>query len=335
LRIELSGVELTLTHHPGDDPEYVVKTASGRHYSVPSSIFQVLLLEHAQQQLVDGASTFNGTPRNRAEQEHHIKIQAMLNRFRDAEDIPRRLMAKGYWLRIPLIPEKLVDQIASIGAVAFSPKLWPVLLVVALISAVGAVSIAHAGHLKTMGPIADLAVAYVFAFTAYMFHEIGHASALKASGVRPGKIGFTMYLIFPAFYSDVTGAWSLPKFQRAAVDVGGCYFEGLFSFIYFICLLLTHETSLFYALLMIGGSIVNNANPVFRFDGYWLIRDLFGVTNILQLPRLMHMKHRGDFRRLIPAQVVAFCFCGIWLAYVFLMLKSLGDMLESATTWLF
>src|SRR5215207_5744812 len=64
---------------------------------------------------------------------------------------------------------------------------------------------------------------------ATAFHEIGHASACRHSGARPGEMGVGVYLIWPAFYCDVTEAYRLDRRGRLRTDLGGVYFNGLFA----------------------------------------------------------------------------------------------------------
>jgi hypothetical protein len=57
-------------------------------------------------------------------------------------------------------------------------------------------------HLRLVLPTVVVATA---------FHEIGHASACRFSGARPGEMGVGVYLIWPAFYCDVTDAYRLDR----------------------------------------------------------------------------------------------------------------------------
>ena len=59
------------------------------------------------------------------------------------------------------------------------------------------------------------------------FHELGHAAACRYGGATPGGIGVGLYLVWPAFYTDVTDAYRLPRRDRLRVDLGGLYFNAL------------------------------------------------------------------------------------------------------------
>src|SRR5215213_4326498 len=50
---------------------------------------------------------------------------------------------------------------------------------------------------------------------ATAFHELGHASACRYGGARPGVMGVGLYLVWPAFYCDVTDAYRLDRHPAA------------------------------------------------------------------------------------------------------------------------
>ena len=64
---------------------------------------------------------------------------------------------------------------------------------------------------------------------ATAFHELGHASACRHGGARPGVMGFGVYLVWPAFYCDVTDAYRLNRAGRLRTDLGGVYFNAIFA----------------------------------------------------------------------------------------------------------
>ena len=73
----------------------------------------------------------------------------------------------------------------------------------------------------------EFAILYLAVFLSGLWHELGHATACTRFGCPHGDIGFGLYFIFPAFYSDVTKAWRLQARERAIVDLGGIYFQSL------------------------------------------------------------------------------------------------------------
>ncbi len=59
------------------------------------------------------------------------------------------------------------------------------------------------------------------------FHEFGHAAAARYGGADPGVIGAGLYLVWPAFYTDVTDSYRLGRRGRIRTDLGGLYFNAV------------------------------------------------------------------------------------------------------------
>jgi putative peptide zinc metalloprotease protein len=125
------------------------------------------------------------------------------------------------------------------------------------------------------------------------FHEIGHASACRYGGGRPGGMGAGIYMVWPAFYTDVTDVYRLPRAARLRTDLGGMYFNAVIAV---ITLAVWAATGLDVLLLLIGLQmleIVKNLSPVIRADGYHILSDATGVPDLYA--------HMGPtLRRLLP-----------------------------------
>jgi len=188
----------------------------------------------------------------------------------------------GFAFRLPLFPERVVRLWSSRLTWAFDRRLAFLTTIIALLSygfwfrtwqSRGAVS------------AADIVFGYFLFMVSVIAHEFGHASACKRFGVEPGKIGFTIYLVFPALYSDVTTAWSLPRLQRVAVDLGGMYLQSVVGVLFIAIDAATGIHAFHYATILVVLTALFNLNPVFKFDGYWMLADLLGVTNLAAQPR--------------------------------------------------
>ena len=125
------------------------------------------------------------------------------------------------------------------------------------------------------------------------FHEIGHAAACRYGGGRPGGMGAGIYIVWPAFYTDVTDAYRLPRPARLRTDLGGIYFNAVIAVITLGAWLATgvHALGLLIALQML--EIVKNLSPVIRADGYHILSDATGVPDLYA--------HMGPtLKRLLP-----------------------------------
>jgi|SRR5215211_6168200 len=112
------------------------------------------------------------------------------------------------------------------------------------------------------------------------FHEIGHAAACRYGGARPGVMGGGLYLIWPAFYTEVSDAYRLSRRGRLRVDLGGLYFTAIFSVLSAGLWLATRADAL---LLVIAVQLVQMAKqltPFIRADGYHIVADLIGVPDL-------------------------------------------------------
>src|SRR3954463_2167414 len=125
------------------------------------------------------------------------------------------------------------------------------------------------------------------------FHEIGHAAACRYGGGKPGGMGAGIYVVWPAFYTDVTDAYRLPRRSRLRTDLGGIYFNAVVAV---LALGVWLAPGLDVLLLLIGLQmleIVKNLSPIIRADGYHILSDATGVPDLYA--------HMGPtLRRLLP-----------------------------------
>ena len=65
-----------------------------------------------------------------------------------------------------------------------------------------------------------LLLTFFFVVISAAFHELGHASALRAGGKLPRAMGAGLYLVYPAFYTDVSENYQLKRWARVRTDLG-------------------------------------------------------------------------------------------------------------------
>ena len=112
------------------------------------------------------------------------------------------------------------------------------------------------------------------------FHELGHAAACRYGGATPGVMGAGLYLVWPAFYTDVTDSYRLDRRGRLRTDLGGLYFNCLFTVGTVALARLTRTESLLVLVPLQVLQMVHQLIPVLRFDGYHILADLTGVPDL-------------------------------------------------------
>jgi putative peptide zinc metalloprotease protein len=116
---------------------------------------------------------------------------------------------------------------------------------------------------------------------ATAFHEIGHATACRFGGAKPGVMGAGVYIVWPAFYTDITDAYRLDKKGRLRTDLGGMYFNAVFALVVLGAYAVTGFEPLILLIVLQSFTVVQQSLPFLRLDGYYVISDLTGVPDIL------------------------------------------------------
>ncbi len=122
----------------------------------------------------------------------------------------------------------------------------------------------------------------VFAITLVSagFHEFGHAAAARYGGATPGAMGAGLYLVWPAFYTDVTDSYRLGRSGRLRTDLGGLYFNALLSVLMFGVWWLSGWDALLLVIATQLIQMIRQLPPMVRFDGYHILADLTGVPDL-------------------------------------------------------
>ena len=117
------------------------------------------------------------------------------------------------------------------------------------------------------------------------FHEFGHAAAARRGGATPGVMGAGLYLVWPAFYTDVTDSYRLGRAGRLRTDLGGLYFNAIVAVLTVGVWWVTRYDAI---LLLVATQILQMLRqllPFVRFDGYHVLADLTGVPDLFAAHR--------------------------------------------------
>lgn len=124
-----------------------------------------------------------------------------------------------------------------------------------------------------------------FAFVKVL-HELGHAYCCKAMGGECHQIGVLLMVFTPAMYCDVSDAWLFPKrWQRIFVSAAGMYVEVILATVAFTLWFFSEPGAVSDWLLNVVfvcgvSTVLVNANPLLRYDGYYILSDLLHLPNL-------------------------------------------------------
>lgn len=119
-----------------------------------------------------------------------------------------------------------------------------------------------------------------------VIHEFAHAFTVKMWGGEVHEMGITLLVLAPVPYVDASATWEISnKRKRALVGAIGVLTE-LFLAALALFVWLAVEPSLVrdiaFNVLLIGtiSTLLFNANPLLRFDGYYVLQDLIEIPNL-------------------------------------------------------
>lgn len=199
--------------------------------------------------------------------------------------------------RVAVVPERAVRALTTI----FSPLFLPPVMVAATIGFLGLdgwLFFVHGVGQSVRHVLDDPLLMLALlggVILATAFHETGHASACRYGGAKPGVMGVGLYLVWPAFYTDITDAYRLEKWGRLRTDIGGIYFNAIFSLVTAGLYFATSFQPLLLLIVLQNFEMVQQALPFLRLDGYYILSDLTGVPDV-------YLRVGAVFSSLIPGR---------------------------------
>jgi putative peptide zinc metalloprotease protein len=199
------------------------------------------------------------------------------------------VLHKYLFFRFPLIrPDRLLARLYPRLGFAFRPLFWQVTALAGLyglLLAVQNVDRLVEGFVSFMSPagLAAFGVALVF---VKILHEFGHALMCRHYGLRVPTMGVAFLVMWPVLYTDASHAWRLTsRYQRMRIALAGMVVEigiACYALVLWFYLPDGFLRSVVFALASTTWlmSIVVNANPLMRFDGYYLLSDLLNAPNL-------------------------------------------------------
>lgn len=230
----------------------------------------------------------------------HLANMLVYDQISDAESFFERFTTKkrkerlttlmGFLsIKVPLLdPDRALNRALPFIKFLFSPfgvAAYFLLLALGLITA-----IEHHERLfeSSQGILApdNLLLLYLGFAIAKVIHELGHAALCKFYGGEVHILGLMFILFTPIPYCDASASWGFrQKYERLLVGAAGMICELAVAS---IALLIWASTApgtinaLCYNVVFAASvsTILFNANPLLRFDGYHMLVDLLNLPNL-------------------------------------------------------
>ncbi|MBL8814390.1 MAG: HlyD family efflux transporter periplasmic adaptor subunit [Planctomyces sp.] len=123
---------------------------------------------------------------------------------------------------------------------------------------------------------------------AKIIHEFGHGLSCVHYGGECHEMGVMLLVFSPCLYCDVTDSWMMKnKWHRIIIGAAGMYIEVILSAVAIYIWWFTKPGLLNYLALNTFfvttiTTVIFNANPLMRFDGYYMMSDFLEIPNLRQ-----------------------------------------------------
>jgi putative peptide zinc metalloprotease protein len=123
---------------------------------------------------------------------------------------------------------------------------------------------------------------------AKIIHEFGHGLICKYFGGECHEMGVMLLVGSPCLYCDVSDSWMLKnKWKRILIGAAGMIIEVFLSAIAIFVWWFTEPGLMHYLALNLifvtaATTVIFNANPLMRLDGYYMLMDFLEIPNLRQ-----------------------------------------------------
>ena len=235
---------------------------------------------------------------NFIEQSASEKSLLLLERLRKNRQQKAEEAADGgdeNYMRFPLMdPDRLYNRIIkriwfiwTPGFLIFSVVLFSLAAVILIANW----EIVNAG-LSQLWAFSDKGLRDILMFVGVLFfviilHENGHGLTCKRYGGEVHELGFMLIYFMPAFYCNVSDAWTFnSKAAKLWVTFAGAFVEliicSIATFVWYFSApgYFTHELAFTFMLVAGLSSIAINMNPLIKLDGYFALVDYLEIPNL-------------------------------------------------------
>ena len=208
-----------------------------------------------------------------------------------------KILAAPLSTRVPLFnPSRLLSHFQWLGAIIFHPLTCVGVLTTATVLAVLVLARTLESDVLSLTELSRLqGDRWLLLLASFVIvkslHELGHSLACSHFKVSCQEIGLLFLFFTPCLYCETTDSWKLKsRWHRAAIASAGMYVEIILASIAAAIWLATNEGTLHAVASSIVivcsiGTLLINANPFLRYDGYYILSDVWGVPNLAEQSR--------------------------------------------------
>ena len=221
-----------------------------------------------------------------------VDADQMFRRMQRREHLKLKRQATGFlFIKLPMFdPAPVIDWLLPLVRPLL--RKWMILVWATLVIA-GALQIAMHFQRFVAGiwdvlRIENLLMLYAVFVVTKLMHEFSHGVMCRRFGGQVHEMGIMLLVFNPVPYCDATSSWGFAnRWQRAAVGMAGIFVElGLAAAAAIVWANTASgevQRIAYYVILISGvSSILVNANPLMRFDGYHVLCDLLDMPNLAQ-----------------------------------------------------
>ncbi|MBN2447346.1 MAG: hypothetical protein JXO22_11495 [Phycisphaerae bacterium] len=214
----------------------------------------------------------------------------LYRRYQMRRQAKQRQRILGFlFLQIPVWnPDEFLTRTLGWGRLLFSRWFFVVWLLLITLAATAAISSWSEFWQPLNGVLAarNLPLIWLTLILLKGFHEFGHGYACKHFGGHVPEMGIYLIAGTPCAYVDASSSWGFTRRRdRVVVGLAGVYVESIIAALAVLVWAATGSSlanALAYNIVLLAGvmTVLFNANPLMRYDGYFILSDLVGIPNL-------------------------------------------------------
>ncbi len=220
-----------------------------------------------------------------------IDAKEFFNRYLSAKNLhKRRALMNPLALRFALFdPDSLLNHLMIFLRPLFSWSgfiIWSVIVSFACLLAMINFPILQAAVSPEILAPKNILLMLVLYCMIKLIHEFAHGLAVKIWGGEVHEMGITLLVLMPIPHVDASAASAFRnKYKRMFVGAAGIFAELLMAALALIVWFqaepgLLKDAALNIVLIGSVSTLLFNANPLLRFDGYYVFQDLIEIPNL-------------------------------------------------------